>query len=345
MQYRLSTLLLAFVVVWASLAVFGVAGGIVAAAILLVIAAVVRRPGARKSPRLGWIAFLVGFFLLALLLPAIHIVVDGFGRAGCLRNIAHIGMALSQYEHSNGRLPPAVVTDKQGNAMHSWRTLVMPFILGNASYLAYNFGEPWNGPNNSKSAVPEAWIWRCPADPAIEGRPMTSYVAVTGPGTVWDDHGCTGEYRSVAVVEVVNSNINWMEPKDLTLEEACRGVGDGSGLSISSHHLISGGFFFQDEVSGAYAVLSNGFPCFIPAGLPPDTFRGLFTGEQDARRVCEEFQPVHRHRINWTNCTALAVLILSYAVLLFRPRDKRPPPAEPAPPSPPAAAGDSGSGG
>ena len=61
MQYRLSTLLVAFVVVWASLAVFGVAGGIVAAAILLVIAAVVRRPGARKSPRLGWIAFLVGF--------------------------------------------------------------------------------------------------------------------------------------------------------------------------------------------------------------------------------------------------------------------------------------------
>jgi hypothetical protein len=39
MQYRLSTLLLAFVVVWASLAVFGSVGGIVAAAILLAAAA------------------------------------------------------------------------------------------------------------------------------------------------------------------------------------------------------------------------------------------------------------------------------------------------------------------
>ena len=53
MQYRLSTLLLAFVVVWASLAVFGVAWGIVVAAILLVIAAFFRSPEARKLPTLA----------------------------------------------------------------------------------------------------------------------------------------------------------------------------------------------------------------------------------------------------------------------------------------------------
>ena len=39
MQYRLSTLLLVFVVVWASLAVFGAAGGIAVAAIVLAVAA------------------------------------------------------------------------------------------------------------------------------------------------------------------------------------------------------------------------------------------------------------------------------------------------------------------
>ena len=173
---------------------------------------------------------------------------------------------------------------------------------------------------------------------------MTSYVAVTGPGTAWDNHGFTGKYRSVVVVEVVNSNINWMEPRDITLEEACRGGGDGSGLGISSYHMTSGGFFFQDEVAGAYGVLSNGHMCFIPAGLPPATLRGLFTGVQDARTLCEDFRPVLRHRINWTNCAALAVLILSYAVLLFRPRDKFPPQAEPAVPGPAAAAGGNGSG-
>ena len=81
MQYRLSTLLLAFVVVWASLAVFGVAGGIVAAAILLVIAAVVRRPGARKSPRLGWIA-IPCWVLLAGIAVASNSYRCGWVRAG-----------------------------------------------------------------------------------------------------------------------------------------------------------------------------------------------------------------------------------------------------------------------
>ena len=71
-------------------------------------------------------------------------------------------------------------------------------------------------------------------------------------------------------------------------------------------------------------MLSNGFPCSIPARLPPDTFRGYFTGEQ-VQGVCEGFQPVHRHRIDWTNCTALAVLILSYAVLLFSSRQQASP--------------------
>ena len=213
MQYRLSTLLLAFVVVWASLAVFGSVWGIAMAALLLAIAARVRRPGSRKPSWLGWLVFLVGFVLLALLLPAVHSVVGGFGQAACVRNIAHIGMALSQYEHANGRLPPAVIVDQQTTATHSWRTLIMPYISDDPLYRTCNFCEPWNGPNNSKLAASGAWIWSCPADPAIGDRPMTSYVAVTGPGTAWDNHGLRRECRALVAVEVVNSNINWMEPR------------------------------------------------------------------------------------------------------------------------------------
>ena len=75
----------------------------------------------------------------------------------------------------------------------------------------------------------------------------------------------TGRPPRVMVVEVANSNINWMEPRDLTLEEACRGVGDGSGLGISSHHMIPGRFFFQDEVAGAYACFPTGaWDSFLP---------------------------------------------------------------------------------
>ena len=78
--------------------------------------------------------------------------------------------------------------------------------------------------------------------------------------------------------------------------------------------------------------------------MPLETLRGLFTGDEKARKACEEFRSARQRRINWTNCTALAVLILSYAVLLFRPRDKRPSQVEPAFSIAATAAGGSGSG-
>ncbi len=258
--------------------------------------------------------------LLGLLPPRFQTVREAARRVTCISNLKQIGLALLNYEQTYGRLPPAAVADKQGNAMHSWRTLILPYLERSDSYRAYSVHEPWNGPNNSKLAGLKLSLFRCPSDRSLKDRPTTSYVAVTGPGTVWDDHCTTGKPPRLMVVEVANSNINWMEPKDFTLEEACRGVGDGSGLSISSRDITPGGFFFQDEVAGANAVFSDGSVWSIPIDLPPEIFRGLFTGDEKAWKAWEEFQPVHRHRINWTNCTALAVLILSYAVLLFRPR-------------------------
>ncbi len=336
MQYRLSTLLLAFVVVWASLAVFGACWGIVVAAILLVIAVFYRSPELRPArPGLLFIPLIV-FVLIALLLPAFPSARESARRIMCMNNLKQIGFALRDYEQTYGRLPPATVTDKQGQAMYSWRMLILPCLEGNAIYSKYSFREPWNGPNNSKLGTTCWPVFQCPSDPLINGRipPTTSYVAVTGPGTVWDDHCTTGRPPRLMVVEVANSNINWMEPKDLTLGQACRGVGDGTGPRISGHHSISGGYFFQDEMV-TNVLASDGSVWSIPVDLPPEIFRGLFVGDAKAWEACEEFQAARPHRINWTNCAALAVLILSYAVLLFRPRDKLPPPAEPATPRPP----------
>ena len=106
-----------------------------------------------------------------------------------------------------------------------------------------------------------------------------------------------------------------MEPRDLTLDEACRGVGDGSRMRISNCHTVPGGFFFQDEVAGSYVLFSDGTVWFIPAGLPPETLKGVFTGDEKAMQACTAYQ----RRIHWTNCIAVAVLVVSYAALLLEP--------------------------
>ncbi len=324
MQYRLSTLLLAFVVVWASLAVFG-AAGLAVAAMLLVVAALHRSPEVRKHFLIVLLLVLCGLGLL----PVVLAVQEEARIMERMSELPRIGSALLKYEQAHGHLPPAVAADRQGQATASWRVRILPYMEHPDEYKAYNFREPWNGPNNSKLVGVVAKFWCCPAGISTAGPPMTTYVAVTGPGTVWEDHCSTAKLPRVMVVEVPNSKINWMEPRDWTLEEVCGGPGDGSASAIFSRHVKSDGFLYDVEFTGAWTVRSDEQDCFLYAGLPPETLKGLFTGDAKAWEAYNAFQQAPQRRIHWANCTALAVLVLSYAVLLFRPRD-RPPQTAPA---------------
>jgi hypothetical protein len=236
----------------------------------------------------------------------------------------------------------------------------------NSFYNIYNMKEPWNSPNNSHWWLDTSYFgFCCPSDRSVGGRSVTSYLAVTGPGTIWGQPRSAAMPLRVIAVEVAESNIPWTEPRDLTLDEACRRLGGGTDSRVFPRHVISGGFFFQDEPV-VNALFSDASVRPIPAGLPPKTLRGLFTGDlseggirlvpdwptpkdledegfdlehQKPLKVCDESPVVRRRRIHWANCTALAVLMISYAVLLFRPRDRHDSPVPPANSAPPAVAG------
>ncbi len=339
MQYRLSTLLLAFVVVWASLAVSGSVGGIVVAVVLLAAAAYIRaaKSTTRAVIRVVFVLF-GGFCLFGVLRPGVAYV----SGAVCTNHLGQIGCALYNYESANGRFPPAVVADERGNAMHSWRTLILPYLGEPKLYGAFTLGEPWYSPKNSKAAAELVPVFRCPTDRSITDHPMTSYVAVTGPGTAWDDQRFKAKPPRVIVVEVVSSGIQWAEPRDISLDDACRGADEGGGPVTLGHTSVTDKFFVRKEAIRQVRVLrSDGSVRIIPAGLPRDTVRGLFLGADERTwETCEEVSPVVEQKVcvNWTNCASLAVLVLSYAVLLFRRRDKLPPQTEPAIPGPAAAA-------
>ncbi len=215
---------------------------------------------------------LVSLVMGALLLPAIQAAREAARRNRCTNHMKMIGIALQSYHDTYRTFPPAYVADANGKPMHSWRVLILPFLEANDIYQQYDFHEPWNGPNNSKLAARGDDPFRCQSSP--DNPPMTNYVAVVGPETVWPDaDGISTRKivdrtsRTIMLVEVTGSGINWMEPKDLSFDEALAGVNPaGSKPNISAGH-----------VHGVNVLYCDGHISFLPHDTPLETLRGLLT--------------------------------------------------------------------
>jgi len=66
--------------------------------------------------------------LIALLLPATRSVGPVARRAQCSNSLRQIALALITYEHVHNELPPAYTVDAKGRPLHSWRTLILPYL-------------------------------------------------------------------------------------------------------------------------------------------------------------------------------------------------------------------------
>ena len=163
-------------------------------------------------------------------------------RTECANHLRQIALALHDYHQVYGCLPPAHVDGPGGKPMHSWRVLLLPFLHYDKLYRQYDFAEPWNGPKNSLLAKRIPHEYRCPA--AREGNsPATNYVAVVGPATAWPGGKCArfqdikdGTSDTILLVEVADSTINWMEPRDMSFDRAVIGVNLDRRRGIGSHH-------------------------------------------------------------------------------------------------------------
>ncbi|MSR58315.1 MAG: DUF1559 domain-containing protein [Planctomycetaceae bacterium] len=131
--------------------------------------------------------------------------------------LAQIALALNNYHQDYGRFPPAVVYDENGTPMHSWRALISPYLDVNSDG-KYDFGESWNSPANAPLRNASVQCFSSQSDDE-EVRGSTNFVAVVGPGTVWDEKRASSGRAvttSIMVVELKKSGINWLEPRDIS---------------------------------------------------------------------------------------------------------------------------------
>jgi hypothetical protein len=213
--------------------------------------------------------------LIALLFPTVQ--QSGFGEASryqCKHNLKMIGLALHNYHDRYGCFPPVCIRDKTGRPLHSWRVLLLPFLDQQTLYNEYRFDEPWDGPHNTRLASRVGAIFNCATENRRHNRkqtPMTSYVAVVGPGTMWPAdrpvslEDVTDDLSStLMVVEIANSTISWMEPRDLPLSQLAPRINGQPGPAISSVHRKCVQCLFAD---GSTRLLLETLPATTLSGL------------------------------------------------------------------------------
>lgn len=211
--------------------------------------------------------------LVALLLPARETAGEAARRAQCMNNLKQIALGMHNYHDTYGCLPAAVLTDEEGNPRRSWRVAILPFIEQQPTYDRYHFDESWDSPSNLALQDTAAYAYRCPSDRAlVPGE--TNYVMIAGKGTVGGEPNevvkmsdiTDGTSNTIMAVEVAGSGILWLEPRDMTIDEAVAYIANPSGNGRKQSH-----------PGGVNVAMVDGSVRFIPNTIDRQTLRGLMT--------------------------------------------------------------------
>jgi hypothetical protein len=174
--------------------------------------------------------FLMGSLamLLVLAVPVILRLREQAREMTCQDRLSQLVVALRNYDAEHRVFPDLYLVDKNGKPTHSWRALLLPFLDETEFYANYDFAEPWNGDHNSTlarvSGAQPRKRYQCPGDQSASSD-WTSIVAI--------DYG-TAEARGVqrlelshdysrrpfvVLVEIQESGVPWLEPRDLGVDE------------------------------------------------------------------------------------------------------------------------------
>lgn len=235
------------------------------------------QPAAKKN---GWlfgclIAAAVGIpimlvcagILTALMLPAVQAAREAARRMQCSNNMKQIALAMHNYHDVYGMLPPAYTVDDQGRPLHSWRTIILPFLEQGYLYDQVDFSKPWDDPANDAVRMMAIPTYYCPSsnlDPL-----MTTYVVIVDPDTAFPGPAQTefrmvtdGLSNTVLVTETDRDRaVHWMSPQDIDLPTYVQ--------TATNHQPV--------HLGGSNEAMADGAVYFRPVSLAPEIREAMAT--------------------------------------------------------------------
>jgi hypothetical protein len=126
-----------------------------------------------------------------LLIPEVLSVRSAASRAQSANNLKQLAIAMHNFNDSTGQLPPAVVYDRDGKPLYSWRVLLLPYIEQNQLYTEFHLDEPWDSPHNKPLLARMPKTYAPPGSPPREPY-ATYYQVFDGTGAAFDSDKAKG---------------------------------------------------------------------------------------------------------------------------------------------------------